>query len=345
MSNSSGGFLEAILAFIKALFGGSASQQPPGSSEPTPVPPSGPEPAVLVSPRVLLIVYDPIVDPATGMKLTQRMGWKRPEDLTSGFISDILETSSGLGRYQIVQRIEVNEFPVKVDGFRYTAQAYLDVMNGKTQPHNPDMVNYQDFLNRFNILQRVAANEIDEVWAFAFPYAGFYESTMGGYGAFFCNSGPLMGTSKCPRRFVVMGFSYERGVGEMLEAFNHRVESTLEKVYSSSRGGANLWKKFAQFDKSLPGQAEVGTVHYAPNGERDYDWGNTRYVPSRCDDWYNFPNFQGVSKQVNCAEWGGGDIRAYHKWWLKHLPKVSGRTNGIANNWWQYILDLNRVLV
>jgi hypothetical protein len=50
-------------------------------------------------------------------------------------------------------------------------------------------------------------------------------------------------------------------------------------------------------------------------------------------------------KQVNCAEWGGGEIHAHHKWWLKHLPKVGGHTNGIANNWWQYVLDLNRVTV
>ena len=38
-------------------------------------------------------------------------------------------------------------------------------------------------------------------------------------------------------------------------------------------------------------------------------------------------------------------MRAYTKWWLKHLPKVGGRTNGIANNWWQYIMDPNRVTV
>jgi hypothetical protein len=168
---------------------------------------------------------------------------------------------------------------------------------------------------------------------------------MGGAGAFFCNSNPLPGTTQCPRRFVIMGFSVERGVGEMLESFGHRVEFTLEKVYSQTAQPNNLWKKFSRYDKAFPGQAEVGGIHYAPNSEKDYDWGNPRYIPSRCEDWFNFPNFKSSVKQVNCAEWGGGEIRAHHKWWLKHLPKAGGRTNGIANNWWQYVLDPNRVNV
>src|SRR5690242_13887077 len=106
---------------------------PNPSSSSQPAQPAMLEPAVIVSPRVLVVVYDPVVDAATGMKLTQHMNWKRPEDLISGFITDLLTVSGGLARYQIVKRIEVNEFPVKTDGFHYTAQAYLDVLSGKTQ--------------------------------------------------------------------------------------------------------------------------------------------------------------------------------------------------------------------
>jgi hypothetical protein len=260
-------------------------------------------------------------------------------------VADILEASGGLARYQIIKRLEINEFPVKVDGFRYTPKSYLDAMNHVTAPHTPDTVNYQDFLTRFKILQLVAANQIDEIWVFGFPFAGFYESIMGGAGAFFCNSSPLPATAQCPRRFVIMGFSMERGVGEMLESFGHRVEFTMDKVYSKLAPENNLWKKFARYDKAFPGQSEVGSIHYAPNSDKDYDWGNPRLVASHCADWANFPNFKSATKQVNCAEWGGGEIRAHHKWWLKHLPKVGGQTNGIANNWWQYILDPNRVSV
>jgi len=56
---------------------------------------------------------------------------------------------------------------------------------------------------------------------------------MAGPNAFWCNSQPLTNTSMSRRRFVIMGFSFERGVGEMHEAFGHRSESIMEKTFSN----------------------------------------------------------------------------------------------------------------
>jgi hypothetical protein len=342
MSKSSGSFIGSLLEILASLFGGKKPAPPP---PPQPVS-ATPEPAQAVTSRVLMIVYDPIVEAASGLKLSQSMNWNRPEDLSSAFTGDILEVSGGLARYQIVQRIELNEFPMLVDDFQYTAASLRDVLNHTAPAHQPEGVNYLMLLARFNILQRVAANEIDEVWIFAYPYGGFAESIMAGYGAFFCNEKPLANTSQCPRRFVIMGFSYERGIGEMHESFGHRAESIMEKVYSRTAGTANLWQKFIRYDKANPGLSECGNIHFAPNSDKDYDWGNARFVDSRCDDWYNFPNFKNVVRKVNGTEWGNGEIRAHHKWWLKHFPKVGGRqANGIANNWWQYLIDPNKVSV
>ena len=342
MSNSSGS-LSSIINGVLNLF----SKQPATTPPPAPATPpdSATEPIQIVTSRVLMVIFDPVVDAATSMKLSQKMNWKRADELAAGYSSDILECSGGVARYQIVQRIELNEFPVFADGFQYTASSYLPVLNRSAQPHAPEGVNYTALLSRFNIMQRVANNEIDEVWFFAFPHAGFYESIMGGYGAFFCNSNPLPNTATCPRRFVLMGFSMERGVGEMLESFGHRSEFSMGKAFARVSGDANLYKKFALYDKIAPGKANIGSIHYAPNSNQDYDWGNTSMVASYCDDWYNLPNFKGTVKQVNCVEWGNGEIRAHHKWWLKHLPKVAGRKNGVANNWWQYIVDPNRISV
>lgn len=340
--------MNSLIDFIMSLLGIKKAQPlKPQPTQPQQVQPvtATPQPAASITRKVLMVVYDPIVDAATGKKLSQKMNWPRVDNLSAGFISDILETSGGLARYQIVDRVEINEFPLKADGFRYTAQSYSDVVAGTAQAHQPDLFHYDDFLQRFNILQRVTNNEIDEVWIFAFPYAGLYESTMAGLGAFWCNSQPLARTFSCSRRFVIMGFSYERGIGEMHESFGHRSESIMEKVFSRETPESNLWHKFVRYDKSHPGQSECGNIHFAPNSERDYDWGNMRLVNSGCDDWYQFPNFSGVVKQVNANDWGNGDIRAHHKWWFKHFPKVGGRTNGISNNWWQYILDPNRLSI
>jgi hypothetical protein len=164
---------------------------------------------------------------------------------------------------------------------------------------------------------------------------------MAGPGAVWCNAPPLERTS-ATRRFVIMGFNYERGVGEMLEDLGHRAESILAHVFRNARGDANLWERFMRYDKTQPGRAECGNVHFAPNSVRDYDWGNSRFVPSRCDAWLSFPDLGGQPRRVNCAEWGNGDLRLHHLWWFRHFPHAVGVTDGVSNNWWEYVIRVDR---
>jgi hypothetical protein len=319
---------------------------PPAAQHPAIAADSPDEPPQLTILRTLVIVYDPVVEPATGKKLSEYMHWNNVENLSVGFMSDILQVSGGLVRYQIVQRIDVDAFPAKVDGYVYDARTYLNVVRGIAHPYMPQDADYYAILKRFEILHRVANHEIDEVWVFSFPHAGFYESIMAGPGAFWCNAPPLRNTERSERRFVIMGFSYERGVGEMLENMGHRAESIMEKTFEKLSGEANLWKRFIRYDKTHPRSAACGNVHFAPNSVRDYDWNNPSTVISECDDWlYNFPNFKGVTRKVTAAEWGNGDIRKHHVWWLSHFPKTKGRANSISHNWWQYIADPNRVML
>jgi hypothetical protein len=341
MSKTTGSLGSFINSFFESLLKFFRSSRAP-VTPPVSHPDNTTEPARLVTSRVLLVIYDPVMDPATGQKLSGRMNWQRVDDLVTDFIADIATTSAGLARYQVVDRIELNEFPAKTDGFRYTPASFMAVLQGGT-PHTPSMADYQDILTRLNVLQRVQDRDIDEVWLFAFPHAGFYESRMAGKGAFWCNAPALENTASCNRKFVIMGFSYERKVGEMLESFGHRSESILIKTFEKSHPGANLYERFSRYDRQNPGQAQVGNIHFAPNSESDYDWNNPRLVPSHCDDWQHFPGLPGPARQVNSDEWGNGDIRLHHKWWLRHLPKVAGRTNSIANNWWQYIMDPNLI--
>lgn len=295
--------------------------------------------------RTLVIVYDPVMDKASGKKLSEYMHWNSVEELGKGFMSDILQVSGGLVRYQIVQRIDVDAFPAKVNGYVYDAETYLDVLRGGRPPYMPQEADYHAIIKRFSILQRVAKNEIDEVWIFNFPHAGFYESMMAGPKAFWCNAPPLQQTEASRRRFVIMGFSYERGVGEMLENMGHRAESIMEKTFENLSGEDHLWHRFIRHEQTSPGRAALGNVHFAPNSRRDYDWNNPSMVVSECDDWfYNFPHLKGITREVTAEEWGNGDTREHHKWWMKHFPKTSGRRNGIHNNWWQYIADPNHVV-
>lgn len=325
-------YWDQVLAVLRALF----RAKPPVQPEPS----QGPPPTL--HPRVLLIIYNPTIPSEGGRNLTQVLGWNDPDALVQGYIADLRETSAGFVDLQIAQRIEVDAWPVKKDGFRYDGADFVRYWRTQSGWHQPDAVDYQAILDEFDVIARVNAGQIDEVWLFAFPYAGFYESIMVGPGAFWCNA-PEMERGDVTKRFVVMGFNYQRGVGEMLEAFGHRVESILDHTWRRFQGDDNLYQRFILYDKKAPGRANVGWMHYAPNSLKDYDWGNKTKVPSNCDDWLNIPNFQGTTRIVDCSEWGGGDIRLHHKWWFERLPHAPGQTRGISNNWWWYGVDPNVV--
>ncbi len=308
----------------------------PSSDAPLPVP---------IQPKVLAIIHNPVMP--DGRKIQRVYGWNDPDKLAQGCIDDLREVSYGYVNYQIAERIEVNGFPLKQDGFRYTPESFASAWQSR-KFHDPDAVDYLALVREFDVINRINARQIDEVWLLGFPYCGYYESIMGGSGAFWCNAPPLKGTeqkgsSGTDRRFVMMGFNYERGVGEMLEDFGHRAESMLTKVFERRRGDANLWERFSRYDKIAPGRAECGNVHFAPNSSRDYDWGNPRPVLSRADHWLRFPNLAGDARTMTCADWGSGDIRAHHLWWMRHFPHIEGEANGIASNWWRYVIDPNTV--
>jgi hypothetical protein len=293
--------------------------------------------------KVKLIIHTPRLRSEGGKTLPKAFEWNDPNQLVEDFSADMKEASYGIAQFEIVERIEVDEFPIKADGFRYKPDQFAKLWRKRRGFHNPDLVDYYSLMREFKVFENIAENEIDEAWLMAFPYSGYYESIMGGPDAFWCNAPPLRNTQEAGRRFVVMGFNYERGIGEMMESFGHRAESIMSKVYEGRASRGNLWERFIRYDRQHPGAAEVGNIHFAPNSDRDYDWGNRRLVESACDDWYDFPDLTGERRRVNSDEWGGGDIRLHHAWWYRHLPHVEGETHGVLNNWWEYILDPNQV--
>lgn len=296
-----------------------------------------------LKPRVLLIAYDPVIKTPPPVRLSRHAGWKEWGELTRQYIEDVRECSGGFIDYRIVDTQVVDEFPAKKDRFRYTAEQYLAAMRGDAKWHELDAVDYHAILRKFRVAERVNRREIDEVWVWAMPYAGFYESIMGGRGAYYCNAPPLEGVA-ADRIFVVMGFNYERGVGEMLEDLGHRTESIMKKVYGSWEPKAtHAWNRFTLYDRVAPGQAACGSIHFAPNSERDYEWGSSRKVYSTADDWLTYPHLTGRRRLMNSSDWGGGDIRLHHKWWFTRLPRAPGRgADGKLANWWKYTIDFNR---
>ena len=294
-----------------------------------------------IYPRVIVLIHNPVFVTHGNRKLSGILGWHDPNALVRRYIKDVAESSHGIVQYQIMEHYEVNGFPRLIDGYSYTQDSFLKCWRSQSGFHKPDGADYLRLMNSIDFMQKVQNNLVDELWLLAFPYAGYYESAMGGKGAFWCNAPPLAGTEHIGRRFVVMGFNYERDVDCMLENLGHRAESIMESVFRSSSRAANLWEQFTRFDKTTPGKSACGNVHFAPNSDHDYEWGNRRLVASACDNWMSYPTLSGAPRQVNCSEWGNGDMRAHHMWWMKHFPHTDGVSpTSHSNNWWEYILLL-----
>ncbi|MCL5099095.1 MAG: fibronectin type III domain-containing protein [Candidatus Omnitrophica bacterium] len=73
------------------------------------------------------------------------------------------------------------------------------------------------------------------------------------------------------------------------------------------------------------------------------------------DDWYRYPDANGVPRDISPLEWNGDQgvaMDQFYVWWWEHLPKnggghyaadlQSGTMVLLLNTWWPYIFDINR---
>jgi PKD repeat protein len=296
--------------------------------------------------RILVIVYDPFL--SNGQLLHEYFGWFEHQDITQAHINQIYSASNGYVQYEVVATsLITDEWPVKIDGFRYTEEEYLAVIAGQSPPHEPDTVDYNAILNSpdLDICGRLNRGEIDDVWLYGGPYFGYWESTLAGPGGFWYNSPPVPDLNTCGRLVPIMGFNYERadGTGHI---FGHRMESTMVRVYGDweQNRTAHNWDRFGLVLAQSPDYwySGCGSVHYPPNGTSDYDYSNPSTVPTTCYDFVNYPNLgdpQDTAQPVTCSAWNC-DHADYMAWWHGHLPPNPGcGPDDVANNWWAYFAE------
>lgn len=291
-----------------------------------------------VTPRILLYAFNPIMENLGGQRLHAAYGWQDPVTLTQQSISDLTSSSHGMYRPQIVETVIVDQQPYFTDGFQHTDASFVQAWANRDF-HEGYQFDYARFIQGNDLANRVDRGEIDEVWIYAPPIAGLWESSMAGDGAYWIN-GPTQAAGK--RAFPIMGLNYERGVGEAIHSFGHRAENSVSHAYQSlSSDPNNAWRRFTRLDKDAPGQGGVGNVHFPVNGTSDYDYDNSRTVQSTAADWYNYPNMTGAKQPVSARTWSPSHQdahREYLNWWYDHLPHVAGRNiDHRLNNWWQYI--------
>jgi hypothetical protein len=232
-------------------------------------------------PKVLVLNFRPMVVPQE---------WKDTNSLVKEYIDAMIQVSHKILVYKIVADLEIPHYPLLTDGRQYNdttwTQALADDKAALRDPHgNYMLADYQHILDDYKILQAIQINKIDEVWMFGGPYFGFYESRMVGKGAFWCNAPAI---EQNGRRFVLMGFNYQRTAHEMMHSFGHRAESILTKRYNSQDFFNDLYRQLPtpppknEFEQWL---LQYGTVHRAPGGA-DYSQNEFTWATALKTEWW-----------------------------------------------------------
>jgi hypothetical protein len=202
----------------------------------------------------------------------------------------MIQVSQDIVGYQLIAKLDISTYPILTNGLRYNdtiwAQALQDDKAAIRDAHgNYMLADYQRLLSDYKISQGIQNNRIDEVWIFGAPYFGFYESQMVGKGAFWCNA---PGIEQTGRRFIIMGFNYQRSVHEMVHSFGHRAESILSRHFNSQDFQNRLYRHLPtpapknEFEQWL---LQHGTVHSTPGG-LEYGQNEISWATALKPEWW-----------------------------------------------------------
>ena len=315
--------------------------------------------------KVAMIVIDPPIPAAGGQRFSEKF-WSflgGPMALAQQTRDSIFSVSGGTIDYQFTEIHQENDLSLNhFGGIQLSVDSLykLFLEPGQATLHQvaeqlgQSQFEYNALLNKYNLCEKSNTHQIDEVWVWAMPFIGMYESNMAGTDAFWIN-GPVVTGNACTDLLPIMGFNYERYAGCALHNFTHRIELTMAKVYNTSyryvptdpaypAGPKDPWRTFMLYDALESGNAQVGNGHFPPNGTENYDYDNLNFVPTKALNWKRYPYLFDQTEPINCTAWGC-EIDCginYCSWWLHKLPHFKCKDKvGRLNNWWTYIIDYN----
>lgn len=304
--------------------------------------------------KVVVVVYDPILEREGGKRMTEFLNANDPVEYSRILVNVIREASWGYVNYEIVDVLRVDGFPVKTDGFRYTDESFLEVR--KTEKWQPATISYRKVLEENGLLERFRKEGITELWLWGCGGMHFDEFAMmipNRYARFGPTDNPWLYRpydipEELGRTTWVMGFNYEVGADNMVHSYTHRVESmgalALADGVWDPKGKSDPWNVFTRLEMERKGEpSHVGNCHVPPNGEKGYDYDNPRRVMSYADNWARYPDVRGAARLVSSDEWGNNQF-GYQKWILERVPKFPGATEFGYDNWWVYVANTDEDL-
>ena len=338
--------------------------------------------------KLLVLDFDPYL-PTRGMLFSDYMHYQpTKKDLVEETVERLHRASHGIINYEIIYerldefalwklrdgsslRMDREEFPTDWENENFTYETF-DVLK-REQGLELDFWHYFDSLDLIN---RRNAEEFDEIWIPS-EFGGIPEAMMVGRGAYGINGNPIEADCE-PFRISgdcmeCLGHSMDWGIlqfnvfepadfiwsgggyGGLFDVENGVLNENAWKDPSNR----TTWDRFTQIDKYFPGNAAIGTMHYAPFSKNDYWWncnmdedGNLyeMSVLSTWRDWRdNYPFLTGKKEMTSRLDWGNaiddislaGNGDNHKEWWFSCIPHVTGRDEkGFSHNWWEYYQNL-----
>lgn len=307
--------------------------------------------------KVIVLIYNPVLESEGGKTVVEYLKANDSRKYSQILADSIRECSGGYINYDIVDVIELDEFPEKIDGFRYTDETFIKA--AKTSKwHQPDRSNYRKIFKRSNLIERCKKEGITEVWIWGAGGFGYDELAMyipNRYARFAPTDNPwFYRPYEIPEEIGhtvwVMGFNYQVGADNMLHSYSHRCESILALVFGHGRWdrklvGKDPWNTYTMLNLDYPAYpSQCGNVHVPPNGRSGYDYANSTNILTCANSWYNYPDLSEARPRLITKQAWENDQFGFQKWWLRHLPKGPGYTKWGYNNWWVYIANTDETL-
>ena len=281
---------------------------------------------------VLVVAYIPVRGNEVDQRLTGDVGG-RLDDLrghirrTTEAAVEALETGSvshgyrdpaarAYLRYEVVETIE-----------------FLEPLPTWPKPgHAVPMTDYAAIMARVDAERWVMERGVKEIWVWGYHggVVDLWESNMAsGVGDISNSDRDATDLPVFEKSYTVYHYNYGRGTSEVIEDHMHQIEAVLRHLDAEL-----FWERFG----GKVGEGRCGWAHFPPNGERDYDWANPRFIDTDIEQWR--PE-GGPTTRLNSKRWGGESL-TWFQYWMQNLP---GPENGLeyrgrkVTNWWQFIGD------
>jgi len=195
--------------------------------------------------NVIVINFDPILK-RNSLTLRETMKWSDPHVLTQNMIDDIRRVSQGYVNYKVVETIEYDGYTQFRDGFVYSEDQFMDVLTHDHDKANSGMTSFKWLFAKFDLEKKIKDKNISEIWLWGAPYMSWDElhwKTPGDKIPYQTDNPWFYRPYDIPdvgRTIWIMGWNYERGEGEMLESYGHRIESVMSLTVGKGYGIASV---------------------------------------------------------------------------------------------------------